>query len=104
MPEIYTRHGINFDSLSHLESIGLIQHNSLSNFAQASLPKHTVVYYYDRRLLLGMPRDNENYLVIGKALFTNIGQELAPICPSKPVAGFYEYVKDKWKQYLPKTE
>ena len=101
---IYTNHGIDFASLSHLESIGLIQHSGLSDFVRSRLPKHTVAYYYGRRLLLEMPSDVENQLVVGNTLFTKIGKELAPICGSKPVDGFYEYVKDKWKQYLPKTE
>ena len=39
-----------------------------------------------------------------KRLLTKIGQELAPICESKPVEGFRDYVMDKWKQHLPKPE
>ena len=104
MPEIYTRHGINYTSLSHLESIGLIQFSDLSEFVRHGLPKHTTVYYYNRRLLLEMPGDDDNHLVVGSTLLTKIGQELAPICGSKPVDGFYEHIKDKWKRYLPKTE
>lgn len=101
---IYTSHGINYSSLRLLENIGLIQLNSLSEFVQTGLPKHTVLYYYGRRLLLELPSDVGNQLVVGNTLFTTIGKELAPICGSKPVDGFYEYVRDKWKQYLPKTE
>ena len=104
MPEIYTRHGIDFGSLSHLENIGLIQFSSLSQFGKSGFPKYLTVSYYKRRLLLEMRGDDDNHLLVGNALLTKIGQELAPICGSKPVDGFYEHIKDRWKRYLPKTE
>ena len=37
-------------------------------------------------------------------MLTKIGQELAPICGSQPVEGFYEYVKEQWKEHLPASE
>ena len=95
--EIYNRHGIDFDTLSHLESIGLVQFSGIAGFQRGNLPKGFVVLYYRRPLLLEMPKDADNELDIGKVLLTKIGQELAPISGSKPVAGFYEYVKDRWK-------
>ena len=51
-----------------------------------------------------MPEDSGNKLEVGKVFLTKIGQELAPICESKPVEGFRDYVMDKWKQHLPKPE
>ena len=102
--EIYNRHGINFGTLNHLEDIGLVQFSSITSLGQGGFPKRFDVYYYGRRLRLEMHRETDNHLIIGKILLTKIGQELAPISGSKAVAGFYEYVKDQWKQYLPKVE
>ena len=102
--EIYNRHGINFGTLSHLEDIGLVQFNGIGNFQRLNLPKRFAVLYYGKPLRLEMSEDTDNALGIGKTLLTKIGQELAPICGSKPVDGFYEYVKDQWKKYLPKVE
>ena len=102
--EIYNKQGINFNSLSHLESIGLIQLNNLSGFLSLGLPKTFSVFYYGNSLTLEMPKDSDNKLGIGKVFLTKIGQELAPICGSKPVEGFRDYVMDKWEQYLPKPE
>ena len=102
--EIYNRHGINFGTLNHLEDIGLVQFSSITSLGQGGFPKRFDVYYYGRRLRLEMHRETDNHLIIGKILLTKIGQELAPISGSKAVAGFYEYVKDQWKQYLPKIE
>ena len=102
--EIYNKHGINFGSLSHLEDIGLVKSADIASFGQRGLPKRFDMYYYGKRLRLEMPGDADNALGIGKTLLTKIGQELAPISGSKPVVGFYDYVKDQWKQYLPKIE
>ena len=102
--EIYNRHGLDFDALIHLENIGLVQFIGIADMELPNLPKRLVVYYYGKPLSLKMPRATNNVLDIGKTPLTKIGQELAPICGSKPVDGFYEYVKDQWKQYLPKVE
>ena len=102
--EIYNRHGIDFDTLSHLESIGLVRFAAPANFTQLNLPEGFVMRYYGKPLVLEIPQDVDNVLNIGKVLLTKIGQELAPISGSKPVAGFYEYVKDRWKRYLPKAK
>ena len=44
--EIYRNHGLNFNSLSHLESIGLIHFNNLAGFNRLKLPKRFAVQYY----------------------------------------------------------
>ena len=102
--KIYNKHGINFNSLSHLESIGLVQFNSIAGVVRRNLPKKFAVFYYSNPLTLEMPNDAGNKLEIGKVLLTKIGQELVPICGSRPVEGFRDYVMDQWKQYLPKPE
>ena len=99
--EIYNKHGINFNGLSHLESIGLVQFNSVTGLGRANLPKKFTVFYYGNPLTLELPGKTDNTLEIGMVLLTKIGQELAPICESEPVEGFRDYVMDKWKQYLP---
>lgn len=102
--DIYIQQGIDFGALSHLESIGLIQFNSLAGFKRLKVPKRYVVWYYGTSLALEMPNDADNELTIGKALLTKTGQELAPICAGAPVTGFWEYVNDRWKQYLPQPK
>ncbi len=96
--DIYNRNGISFNSLSHLESIGLIQFNNIAGFTRLKLPKKFVVHYYGRPLSLEMAKDADNNLELGNALLTKTGAGLAPICGSRPVDGFWEYVQDKWKQ------
>lgn len=104
---IYLERGITFSNLQHLESIGLIQFQSLTDFRWLSLPKNIEVSYYGSPLVLVMPQDGENQLEIGRVLLTKVGAELAPICGGKPVDGFFDYVRDRWSAYIlrpPKEE
>ena len=94
--EIYVKQGIRFNELIHLESIGLVQFQTLT-FRKINLPKTFAVLYYGKPIVLTMPKESDNQLSIGKVLLTKIGQELAPICGSKPVDGFLDYVREKWK-------
>ena len=102
--EIYNRHRIDFDTLSHLNSIGLIQVEHAARFTRTSLPRRFDAHYYGKPLPLEIFSVDNNVLKIGKTLLTKIGQELAPISGSKLVDGFYEYVKNQWWQYLPTVE
>jgi hypothetical protein len=101
--QIYKDKGINFDSLSHLESIGLIQFNSFGSYDLLDLPKRFTVIYYGTPIRLEMPQESGNVMDIGSVSLTRVGKELAPICGSKPVDGFWEYVTKMWKdlKYIP---
>ena len=101
---VYNEHGINFGTLSHLDSIGLVTFNNLTGFRRCGVPKTCPVHYFGRPLLLEMPTDADNDFDIGNVVFTRIGNELAPICGSQPVDGFWEYVNDRWKKHLQKSE
>ena len=100
--EIYAKNGINYAVLSHLDSIGFIRFNPLTGFTLLKLPKSIVLHYCNRTLYLNLPKDADNELEVGSVMLTRIGHELAPICGSKPVEGFWDYVRDKWKNYLAK--
>ena len=98
---IYNKNGINLVTLNHLDSIGLIQFDGLMDFVKQNFPHRFSVTYYGRMLTLEMPHGAVNKLNIGKVLLTRTGDELVSICGSKPVDGFWEYVKNQWKLYLP---
>jgi len=96
--EVYSRHGITFDSLSHLDSIGLIRFDSLAGLFETELPKRLSTNYYGQRVDLEFQNESGNRLEIGHALLTRIGGQLAPICGSKPDQAFFDYVVNCWKQ------
>ena len=100
--KIYNRYGINFESLSHLDSIGLIQFNSIAGYMQKFVHRKGNVFYHNRPLHFEMPTYIEkNDTHIGKVLLTSVGEQLAAICESNPVDGIYDYVKWQWRHYLP---
>ena len=101
--DIYNRCDINFDTLQHLDSIGLIQFGGVMSMI-ARVPKRCRTSYYGRDLVLEMPKESDNDLEIGFAVLTQVGRELAPICRAGPVDGFWELVKDRWKQHLPQSD
>ena len=97
--EIYNKHGINFDTLSHLDTIGLIHFERTSSLSLNPAPK--AMSYYGKRLDLSIPESIINAaFYIGQARLTTIGEELFLICGSKSVDGFYEYVKEQLNGYL----
>jgi hypothetical protein len=104
--QIYNDVGINFSSLSHLESLGLVQFNHLSGFRRLRLQKTPTVFYYGQPVELTLPKDSDNELELGHVLLTRAGQQLAPVCGSKGVDGFFEYVKERWatQSLIPKPE
>jgi Protein of unknown function (DUF2806) len=94
--KIYNARGINFNSLSHLDSLGLIQFNNLAGFRRVGLPKRGAVWYYGTSLELTFPKDSDNDLALGQVLLTRAGQELARVCGSRSVDGFFDFVHERW--------
>jgi len=95
--ELYNRHGINFETLSHLESLGLIQLETIGGFQTKGKWKKLATSYYGRPVELTFPSEEQNTLELGKVLLTKAGKELATVSGSKPVEGFFEFVCERWK-------
>lgn len=96
--KIYTDQNIDFVSLSHLESIGLIQFTSLGGISETGLPEKFNAYYYNKSVPLELPNGSDQTLTIGKVLLTKVGLEIAPICGGKPIDGFFEFICENWKK------
>lgn len=95
---IYNEQGINFSTLTHLDDIGLISFGALTGFRRIKLPHRIIVYYYKSPLIVEFRNPENNELDVGKVLLTKTGEQLARICGSKPIDGFYDYVTEKWKK------
>lgn len=100
---IYNNLGINFNTLSHLDSLGLIQFSSLTGFIREGLPEKFTLDYCGQPLALEMKNGN-NELSVGQVLLSQAGQELVKVVRVPGVDGFYDYVKDKWKAHIPSEE
>jgi len=94
--EIYTKNGITFNSLKHLDEIGLISFEGLTGFRRTNLPEAIKILYYGTPINIRFKNQENNDLDMGKILLSKVGQELAPISGSKPIPEFLDYVLEKW--------
>lgn len=94
--EIYTRHGIDFLGLKHLDEIGLLSFEPLAGYRRTGLREIVKVFYYGTPINLRFPKKENNDLDVGQVLLSKTGQELAPISGSQVVPGFLDFVLDKW--------
>lgn len=94
---IYTDHGISFDALEHLDSIGLINFSLIGVYERTGLPKHYPAFYYEAAINIEFPAGENNQLELGHVSLTKAGQELSLICASEPIPGFLEYILSRWK-------
>lgn len=94
--EIYNNFGINFDSLTHLDEIGLLSFDNLAGYQQINLPKKISISYYENPIDIEFEKENSNELPIGRVILSKVGRELAPITGSKPVPEFYDYIIEEW--------
>lgn len=92
----YIEHGININVIKHLDTIGLLSFESVRGFKQTGLPKKITIFYYGTPINIEFNNEDNNELEIGKVLFSKVGRELAPICGSKPIPGFLDYVVKYW--------
>ena len=94
---LYNQQGIDFNSLGHLESLALIRFDNLTGFMIPDLSEQFLVTYHGNNVLPALPKSTtKKEFNLGKVLFTRPGAELYRICQPTPIAGFFEYVYDKW--------
>jgi len=100
---VYNAIGISFSSVTHLESIGLLQFETVAGFRQLRLAQRKTISYFGKHVTLCLPREGDNELEIGRVLLTRMGIELAPICGATPDEDLFEYVVAHWntKGYRP---
>lgn len=96
--EIYTKQGVDFLALQHLDSIGLISFESVNGYFREGFKKYERLFYCGQATDIEFSNDVNNKLQVGHVLLTNIGKELFPICGSSRNRDFYEYVIHKWFQ------
>jgi len=54
--------------------------------------------------MLELPKEKMQEVSIGKVLLTKLGKELVTVCTAPRVDGFVDYVKEQWKDLLPKPK
>lgn len=95
--DVLNRAGINFSSLNHLDTLGLVTFNELTGYVRRGLGKYAKVFYYGQPVIIEFPQD-QNELQLGKVLFTKAGLELASICGSTSSKDYFTYVLAEWQK------
>ncbi|MFC1538967.1 DUF2806 domain-containing protein [Candidatus Latescibacterota bacterium] len=104
--EVYIQQGINFNTLSNIENLGLIKFDDLAGFARYKLPKKITVSYFGKNVEITFPKDVDNKLELGKVLLSRVGEQLFSVCKSTPIDEYFSFVYDRWasKSLVPKSE
>ncbi|MCH7806960.1 MAG: DUF2806 domain-containing protein [Proteobacteria bacterium] len=95
--KIYNKVGIDHRSLSHLDSIGLINFNTVPPFVISNVKSGLVFHYFEQTFNIELPNE-QNAFPIGQVLFTQIGNELCKISGATPVKGFLSFLKEDYSK------
>jgi uncharacterized protein DUF2806 len=96
---IYNEVGIDFRTLNHLESSGLIHLNGVGDYLRTGYGQKDYVYYFASPILIEFPKPKDNTLNIGHVILTTAGEELAPLSGAQRRKGFVDFVKEHWKRF-----
>lgn len=99
--KLYTDNGVNFETLLHLESIGLISFDGLAGFTFVTDENMCSVSYLEKTMNLTLKkrtRSSKYELPIGQCVFTNAGLELLKMCQPVKKSEFLEYVIREWEE------
>ncbi|AKG54005.1 hypothetical protein DGWBC_1360 [Dehalogenimonas sp. WBC-2] len=100
--DIYNTCNINFESLSHLQSIGLITFVPQGEYVFTDIESDTmVVSYFGRKVKVIF--NKERIFPTGKIQLTSVGTELLRLIDAEPVPNFVEYCSEYWHKFDPKN-
>ena len=95
--EIYSKEGINFDILNELDSIGLINFNSVLGYKWTFTNKTAEAKYHDISFHIDVSKTQDNAINLGQVIFTRSGRQLYSIIASEKINGFTEYLLEVFK-------
>lgn len=93
--EIYTKKGINFSALKHLDSLGLISFESVSGYIRKGFSKQNYIFYFGLPTLMEFSEQANNQIATGQVIYTQAGKELIEICGCQRNQEFYEYAIER---------
>ncbi len=91
--KVYSSEGINYESLSHLASIGLITPiEPMSLHLNYDSNESTMFTYFEKTLCVEFPENEPRKFPLGKIMLTRSGKELATISNPTQNDDFYNYI------------
>lgn len=93
---IYNGKEINFGTLTHMDSIGLISFDANTGFT-CGMNREEVLTYYGESVKLLFPNAADIRMDIGRVILSNVGHDLMRIGASNPCPGFKDYSIQQWR-------
>jgi Protein of unknown function (DUF2806) len=94
--EIYNKRGITFDTMSHLDDIGLITFNSIVAFSRIGMAEKFQISYGNEKYSVVMPEGVRDF-EFGHVMLTTTGRQLAPLSNTPAIPEFPAYAIACWK-------
>jgi len=94
---VYAKHGVSFESLSHLDSIGLVRFDSLRGYSVEDSEESGawIISYCGRHYTVDFIDGSQRKLPVGCVLLTQQGKELMRVCAPTYVESFEKYAVGK---------
>lgn len=93
--QVYRQFKINFNTLTHLDAVGLVSFNNVSGFVRKGLPDQFTISYGHQAYKVGLPENKT--LPIGTVRLTDVGSQLATLCNPEVVPEFEQYFLEEWQ-------
>jgi hypothetical protein len=112
---VFDAHGINWGTLKHLEEIGLISYESgltglfirHENVTQKINAENWRDYIfplsYGSKRCLVYSANFKQGVSIGRVKLSRVGADIASICASDPIEGYFEHVIEEWQKTATKV-
>lgn len=94
--DLFKNLGLNYTTLSNLDSIGLIKFTPNASVRLPTIPPRLSCYYFDSLLLFSFPQKEANVMLLGDVMLTKVGDQLSSICGAKPIPGFLEHITSEY--------
>lgn len=92
---IYATHGIDFELLTHLDSIGLISLSYPNGYMFEG--KRYSFSYFDTELTITIPNGaSRETLEFGHVVYTKVGRELVKIAGGTKLPDFLDFIRKRW--------
>ena len=93
---IYANCGIDYESLTDLQSLGLLSLEP-RGVLQTELPSTFTASYFGSSIEVTLAAASAMQIRIGQVVLTASGRQFASICSAEPVDGFFEFVRARWE-------
>jgi hypothetical protein len=95
--DIYASRGITFESVQHLDGLGLVRFQPLQY--RVLFKKHGLfpTAYFNHNIVINIT-EGKDKIMAGNVMLSAVGKELLPICGSEPIPEFLDYVMERWTQ------